>query len=223
MAKKAKNPSTQRYLDINEIKENAVILKDGTLRAVILVSSINFALKAEIEQNAIVSGYMELINSFEYPVQVVVQSRKLNMDHYLSRLSVLQREQKNELLKNQMQSYSDFIRQLVEIGEIMTKKFYMVIPYSPYAAKQKNFFIKLKEAFTPGDVINISRKNFDNYKNDLYLRVNQVIGSLNSLGLNAVALDTQSLIELYYNAYNPMTAATQPLEDINKLRIETNS
>lgn len=220
MAKKSTSPATHQYLDIAEIKEDVVIMKDGTLRAVVLVSSINFALKAEVEQSALIAGYMELINSFQYPVQVVIQSRRLNMDKYLTSISELERTQKNELLKTQMKSYREFVKQLLEIGEIMTKRFYMVIPFFPYEGKQKSFFSKLKEAFIPGEVIRISRKNFDEYKNELQIRTGQVLGSLNSLGLNAVVLDTQSLIELYYNAYNPTTSASQPLVDINKLGIE---
>lgn len=220
MAKKSTSPATHQYLDIAEIKEDVVVMKDGTLRAVVLVSSINFALKAEVEQNALIAGYMELINSFQYPVQVVIQSRRLNMDKYLTSISELERTQKNELLKTQMKSYREFVKQLLEIGEIMTKRFYMVIPFFPYEGKQKSFLSKLKEAFIPGEVIRISRKNFDEYKNELQIRTGQVLGSLNSLGLNAVVLDTQSLIELYYNAYNPTTSASEPLVDINKLGIE---
>lgn len=220
MAKKSTLPPTHQYLDIAEIREDVVVMKDGTLRAVVLVSSINFALKAEVEQNALIAGYMELINSFQYPVQVVIQSRKLNMDKYLSSIVELERTQKNELLKTQMKSYREFVKQLLEIGEIMTKRFYMVIPFFPYEGKQKGFFTKLKQAFIPGEVIRISRSNFDEYKNELQIRTGQVLGSLNSLGLNAVVLDTQSLIELYYNAYNPSTSAAEPLADINKLGIE---
>lgn len=213
---------SQKYLDISEIKENAVVLKDGTLRGVLLVSSINFALKSEVEQNALISGYMEMINSFEYPIQVVIQSRKLNLDRYMQNLQTLEKDQKNELLKAQMSSYRAFIRELLEIGQIMTKRFYVVVPYSPFSNKQKNFFQKFQEVFTPGKSIKVSKKYFEKYKNELDIRIGQVQGSLSSLGLNAVVLDTQSLIELYYNAYNPMTSAAQPLEDINKLRVESN-
>ena len=214
--------STQKYVDIAEIKEDVVVMKDGTLRAVILVSSINFALKGEDEQQALVSAYMDFINGFEFPFQIVIQSRKLNMERYLTNLALLEKDQKNELLKTQMGAYREYVKELIDIGDIMTKRFYIVLMFTPYSkGKKKSYFRKVRDVFTPGAVIKISKKSFEEYKTDLNIRTNQVAGSLKSMGLQAVALDTQSLIELYYNIYNPSEASTQPLEDINKLQVET--
>lgn len=213
-------PSTQKFLDIAEIREDVVLMNDGTMRAVMLVSSINFALKAETEQQALVSAYMDFLNSFAYPFQIIIQSRKLNLDKYLGKLLTLEKDQKNELLKAQMGAYRAYVKELIDIGDIMTKKFYVILPFSPYAAKKKNFFIKLKEVFTPGSVIKVSKKNFVDYKRELDIRVGQVLGSLNTMGLNAIRLDTQSLIEVYYNAYNPVSSASQPLEDVRELQVE---
>jgi len=164
---------------------------------------------------------MDFLNSFIYPFQIVIQSRKLNLEKYLGNLEVLEKEQKNQLLKEQMGSYRTYVKELIEIGDIMTKKFYVILPFSPYAAKKKNFFVKLKELFTPGSVIKVSKKSFIDYKRELDIRVGQVLGSLNTMGLNAVRLDTQSLIEVYYNAYNPVSSASQPLEDIRELQVES--
>jgi hypothetical protein len=214
-------PSTQKYIDIAEIKEDVVVMKDGTLRAVLLVSSINFALKAQEEQDALIAGYMDFLNSFKYPFQIVIQSRKLNMDQYLGSLRVLEKNQTNELLKGQMASYREYVRELVEIGEIMTKRFFVVVPYSPGTedGKRKSWFQKFQEVFTPGQVIKISRKSFEEYSRELGIRVDQVIGQLGSMGLQSVRLDTQSLIELYYNAYNPSTSESQQLGDLNEIQI----
>lgn len=214
-------PNTQKYLQISEIKENVVILKDGSLRAVILVSSINFALKSSDEQQALVAGYIDFINSFKDPFQIVIQSRKLNMDKYLTNLKVLENDQKNELLKAQMSSYRQYIQELVDLGDIMTKRFYVVVTYSPDPGETKTFFQRLNQVIRPGALIKLSQSNFDKQKHELDIRVSQVGGQLASMGLKAVQLDTQSLIELYYSIYNPTTAANQPLEDINDVRMET--
>jgi hypothetical protein len=130
--------AAQRYLDIAEIREDLVILKDGTLRAVLLVSSINFALKSMDEQNAIVQGYMQFLNGIDFPIQVVIQSRKMNIDNYLRQLRENEKTQQNDLLKGQIRDYTEFIQQLVKIGDIMQKRFYVVIPYNPSAMVNGN-------------------------------------------------------------------------------------
>lgn len=213
--------STQRYLDIAEIKEDTVVLKDGTIRAVVLVSSINFALKSEDEQNALISAYMDFLNAFDFPFQIVIQSRKLDIAGYIQQLRDQSRTQPNELLKIQIQSYVKYIQELVELGEIMTKRFFVVIPYAPGGSKRKGFWERFQEVFTPGSVIRLRRKVFLDYKKELDLRVGHISGMLEGMGLKTVRLDTQSLIELYYNVYNPKTSARQPLADVTQLQVET--
>lgn len=212
--------STQKYLDIAEIKEDTVVLKDGTLRAVIICSSINFALKSEDEQKALISGYMQFINALRHPLQIVIQSRKLDVDNYMRRLIEAQKKQTNDLLKMQITSYIDYIRELIEIGEIMTKKFFIVVPYNPLGDKTKNFWTRLKELFTPGTSISLRKEKFNKYKEDLNLRISNIQNGLRSMGLDTAVLDTQGLIELYYNVYNPKTSENQRLKDVDKLRIE---
>lgn len=212
--------STQRYLDIAEIKEDCVVLKDGTLRSVILVSSINFALKSEEEQEALISGYVGFLNSLEFPLQITIQSRKLNIDHYMEELESLRKAQGNELLKMQMADYIFYIKDLIEMGEIMTKRFYVVVPYSPFSAKQKGFFARLFEVFSSAMIVKLKRERFEKYKEDLFKRVDSVAGGLKSMGLNSKPLDTQSLVELYYNAYNPRIAEQEKMEETEKLKLE---
>ncbi len=213
-------PSTQKYLDIAEIREDTILLKDGTLRAVILCSSVNFALKSDDEQKALISGYMEFLNALEHPLQIVIQSRRLDIDNYLRRLRDAQKKQTNELLRMQIIGYIDYINELVEIGEIMTKRFFIVVPFNPLGSKSKNFFDRLKEAFSPGKLIKIKRERFLEYKQELGLIVSNIEANLKGMGLDTVVLDTQGLIELLYNAYNPKTSQNQRLKDISQLGIE---
>src|SRR3989344_5732169 len=140
--------STQQYLDIAEIKEDTVVLNDGTLRAVLLVSSINFSLKSEDEQNAIISSYISFLNFLEFPLQIVIQSRKLDIDSYLLRLKKIEKEQTNELLRMQTTEYRQYISELVEIGDIMTKRFYVVVPYDPLSDRQKSWIKRFFGLFT---------------------------------------------------------------------------
>jgi len=212
----------QRYLDIAEIRDDMVILKDGTLRAVLLVSSVNFALKSVDEQNAIVQAYMQFLNGLDFPIQVVIQSRKMNIDHYLTQLSDSEKILTNELLKKQIRDYRDFVKQLVEMGDIMQKRFYIVVPLNPATANvgQKGFFTRLGEILTPSVAIHLTEQRFQKLKFDLSLRVNQILGGLSSMSLNAVQLDTQSLIELYYTVYNPELFENQRMTETARLQLE---
>jgi len=219
IAKKS-GASAQQHLDIAEIRDDCVIMKDGTLRAVILVSSINFALKTEAEQNAIIYGYMNFLNAFDFPMQIVIQSRKLDISGYLERLNNSEKEQTNELLKMQIAGYRRYVAELVELGDIMTKKFFVVIPYNPTTDKRKGFFGRLRELFQVARIIRVKEATLQNYKQELFMRVNHVSSLLGGLGLSTVALDTQSLIELYYNIYNPDVSSKQKLADISQLRVE---
>jgi hypothetical protein len=221
LAKGKPGPSTVRFLDIAEIRDDTVVLKDGTLRAVLLVSSVNFALKSEDEQEAIISAYVSFLNSLEHPIEIVIQSRKLNIDGYLSDLASKEREQANDLLRAQISDYRAFIKDLVDMGEIMNKRFYIIVPYDPFTAKRKSFWSRLTEIVSPGVAIKLREKQFQDRRAGLDLRVSRILGGIQSMGLSAAALNTQTLIELYYSVYNPSSAETQKLADVNKLQIET--
>ena len=220
LAKGKISTSTQKFLDIAEIRDDIVVLKDGTLRAVLLVSSINFALKSEDEQNATISAYVSFLNSFEFPLQIVVQSRKLNIDGYLDTLEKVGQEQTNELLRIQTAEYREYIKELVSLGQIMSKKFYVVVPYDPLTDKRKGFWGRMREVLSPVAVVNLARGRFIARRKDLLTRVDLLRSSLNSVGLNSVMLNTQSLIELYYNTYNPVVSQQQKLADIDDLQVE---
>ena len=222
-------PSTKQYLDIAEIREDVVIMKDGTVRAVLLASSINFALKSEEEQNAIISGYVQFLNGLDFPLQVIIQSRRLNIEKYLDKLKDQEKKQANELLKMQIADYRQFVGELISLGDIMSKKFYVVIGYPDAnvdirrALKASTgFFTGLADLFggtkTPHIVINES--TLQNAKTELTNRIQACMQGLLQCGVQSVPLDTQELIELYYDAYNPDTATRQQLTNADDLTAE---
>ncbi len=219
LARKKIRASTQQYLDIFEIKEDVVVMRDGTLRAVVLVSSINFALKSEEEQDAIISAYISFLNNITFPIQMVIQSRELNIDAYLSMLEERQKVQTNELLKIQTNEYIHYIAELVSMSKIMNKRFYVVVPYNPLADKEKKISSRFLDVLRPATIIKMKEEKFLRHKMELNRLIENVMGGLTSIGLQSVQLDTQGLIELYYNSYNPGTSSSQKMTDVSKLRI----
>lgn len=215
-----KTASTQKHLIISEIRDNCVIMKDGTLRAVLLTSSVNFALKSEDEQNAIVGGYVSFLNSLEAPIQILVQSRKLDLERYLESIKEMEVKQTNELLKLQTAEYRQYITQLVELGDIMTKRFYIVVSYNPDSDGLRSFWSRVGDVMSPAKIIGLSHKQFIKYHKELFVRVDKVLGGLSGMGLRASILDTQSLIELYYNTYNQSIAKREKMVDVGKLNLE---
>lgn len=212
--------STQKYLDIASVQQDMVILNDGTVRAVLLVSSINFDLKSEDEQQAIISAYVGFLNTLIYPLQVVIQSRPLNIDEYLERLKAQEKEHSNELLRMQIADYRQFITELLTLEKIMSKKFFVIVPYSEVGNTKKSFTKRIGAIFSTAKIVKLSRKKFEEVAKELDQNCNAIQAGLQSLGLNAQRLDTQALVELYYNSYNPDLFQKQPLENINKLNIE---
>ena len=214
-------PATQSHLVISEIKEDCVILKNGGLRAVLLVSSLNFGLKSQPEQDSIIMAYRDFLNSIhDWPIQILIQSRIIDISGYLNNLNNKLREQTNELLRVQMQDYINYIKELVEIGQITTKRFYVVIPYDITADNKRNFFSRLSGLWSNSASVTLSRKTFEKYREDLSKRVTYIMSGLQSLGLNSAQLNTQSLIELFYNSYNPETSQQEKMVGVEKLRLE---
>lgn len=211
--------STQQHLDIAEIKKDTLVMKDGSVRAVLLVSSINFALKDEDEQQAIISSYVSFLNNIDFPLQIAIQSREFNIDNYINDLKQKEKEQTNELLKTQTGEYIQYVQELISMGNIMKKKFYVVIPYNPLSDEHKGFFQSLMDAFKPASIVKLKEKKFDQYKEALDRRVESVTSGLASSNLSSARLDTQGLIELFYNTYNPDTSNNQKLTDVNNLRV----
>lgn len=212
--------STLDILEIADIRDNTIILKDGTVRAVLMISSVNFALKNSDEQEAIISGYYSFLNSLTYPVQIVIQSRNLDIDEYLLKLDKLAKQQTNELLRMQTLDYLQFVNELLELQSIMTKKFFMIIPYSTLSNTKKSFFSKTSGLFSAAKSIRMKKKFFEEYKEQLFRRAAQIQEGLSSMNLQSVILDTASLVELYYNSYNPSIYKNEKLNDIANVKID---
>ncbi len=218
----ASKPATQTYLPIAEIKDGVVILKDGTLRSVLMVSSINFSLKSDDEQEALISAYVGFLNSIDFPLQIQIQSRRLQIKPYLDRLLETEKSQSNELLRIQIADYRSFVEQLVEMGQIVTKRFYVIIPYDPMSNRKKSFWARFKEVIKPALTVRLKEERFKQRKGDLDSRVRQVAGGLQSVGLEIAELGTQALIELYYATYNPDISFSEGLGAVEQLQIENN-
>lgn len=218
--KKNAIPSTQRHIPFLEIKSDTMVMKDGTLRAILMVSSINFALKNEDEQNAIVAAYVSFLNSLEHPLQIVIQSRELFIKPYLERLAEKEKTQTNELLRIQMADYRLFIGELVDLGEIMSKQFFVIVPYDPLSNKKRSFWSRLSEVVNPAVTVKLKEERFMKRKYDLDQRVRQIESGLRSMGLETVQLDTQSLIELFYSTFNPDISFSEHLPRLEQMQVE---
>lgn len=218
--KKKRIPAAQHTLLIAEIKNDTLVMKDGTLRAVLLVSSINFALKNEDEQNAIISAYVSFLNGLDHPLQIIIQSRRLYIKPYIDKLIKQEHEQTNELLRTQIADYRSFVNELVGLGEIMSKQFYVVVPYDPLSNKQKSFWARLNEIVNPVKGVKLKGDRFTKRKYDLDMRVREIESGLSSMGLTIARLDTQALIELYYSTYNPDIALVEHLPVLSDIRVE---
>ncbi|MDO8443730.1 MAG: hypothetical protein Q7S78_01985 [Candidatus Azambacteria bacterium] len=200
-----KGPATQDFVDIEKIKDDIVILKDGGLRAVLMCGSRNLELESIDSQNAIISVYADFLNSFDWPLQIVVHSRKLDINPYLASLEEKLKVQDNELLKIQTAEYIAFVRSFVTLSDIMIKRFYTVIPFDPIESKGGEPLEKIGSLIKIGKqkTSELSEEKFQEYKNQLLQRTEHIILSLAHVGIKAAMLRTEELIELYYNLYNP--------------------
>lgn len=195
------NP-TQNFIKISEIRDDTIIMQDGTLRSVLTVSSTNFDLKSEEEQNALIYAYQRFLNSLEFHVQILLQSRKMDIADYTSKLKGMMDRQTNELLRMQTGEYIEFINRLVESANVMNKNFYVIVPYemtvNPVGG---GFFSRI---FGTGKTQQISsrEKAYLEYRKQLDERTSSVAANLSSSGLRVVRLNTDQLIELVYNSYN---------------------
>lgn len=217
----ARAAATKRFLDIAEIRDGVVIMKDGTLRRVLLVSSINFFLKNPEEQEAIIAAYVQFLNSLESPIQIVVQARKLNIDGYMMQLKEQEEKQTSSLMKNQISEYRDFLKQLIDYGDIMDRRFFVVVPYDPLGKRTKGFWQRLSELMSPGKAMQLKEEQYEKRVYELQLLVDRVTAGLAQMGLEVSPLDTQTLIELYYQTYNPSVSANEKISDINAVQVES--
>lgn len=208
--------STQSNIPIAGIKDGIVILHDGQYRIVLEITAINFELKSEQEQNSIIFQYQSFVNSLHFPIQVVIQSKKLDLSPYLKKIKDLAKKQTNELLQIQTSDYADFIEQLINLANIMKKRFYVSVGYQPIIANSGllDKFFKKNDSSTK---LKISENDYNNYSKELRQRAQTVAQGLGSMGLHCRQLNTQEIIELFYEIYNPEIASKERLTDSNEV------
>jgi len=196
--------STQQFLEMEQIKEGMVVLRNKSLRGVIMVSSLNFALKSEGEQEAIIYQFQNFLNSLDFSLEIVVQSRRLNITGYLDKLKELEKTQDNELLKIQTAEYQKFVRDLIAGNSIMSKNFFVVVPFTlieiPGMKTTQGLFKKPEAATVP------SEEQFQRAKSQLWQRMEFVSLGLRRAGLQVAPLNTPELIELFWSSYHPEEA-----------------
>ena len=203
--------STQAHIPIAEIANGCVILKDGSLRMVALVSSINFDLKSEKEQDALTIGYQNFLNSLTFPIQIVMQSRQINLSPYLKKLETRQAEVTNELIATEITDYKEFLEKLISVANIMTKKFFVVIPYDPPILKKESLVAQFLQGIGR-QVTRVEVSDFEESYKELVQRTQLIVNGLAALELRAVQLNTRELIELFYATYNPEVSMREELK-----------
>lgn len=205
MATSSADKSTQSIVPIKEVRDGIIVLKDGSMRALLMTSSINFTLKSQDEQNAIIFQFQQFLNSLNFSVQIFIQSRRLDIRPYLATLESREKEQINDLMRIQTKEYIEFIRTFTDRSNIMTKSFYIVVPYTPptLSVQQKkvtNPFAKkkTKEQMTASDQV-----DFDEARTQLEQRIAVVQQGIVRAGIRAVQLGTEESIEVFYRLFNP--------------------
>ncbi len=197
-----KSQTTQEFVPIKEIRDGVIILKNGDMRSVVLASSLNFALKSSDEQNAILSQFQNFLNSLEFPIQIFIQSKKLDIRPYIALLEGRYKEQITELMKIQVREYIEFIKTFVENTNIMSKSFFLVIPYDPpIITTSKNpisSILPKKNTNTESE-----EEQFRSYRSQLEQRVSVVEQGLVRCGIRAAELGTEEVVELFYKLFNP--------------------
>ena len=218
--------STQEFLDFEEIREGTIVLKNRAIRGILLVSSTNFALKSQEEQDAVIYQFQNFLNSLDFSLQIVVQSRRLNITGYIDRLAELAQNQTNELLRYQTQEYKKFVEGLIAGGSILVKNFFAVVPFTlmealPGGESGKNAF-KTK----PKVVGKLSDSEFDRMKIQLWQRMEFVAVGLRRMGLHVAPLSSEELVELLWTWYHPDEAEVGyypeiPPELLGQQKLET--
>lgn len=226
-AAKASNPnSTQNTLQIAEIRDGIVIMSDGSFRSVIMVKSINFDLMSPQEREGVEFSYQNFLNSLYFPIQILIRSQKVDLRPYIEKLDKIRSEHDNMLLAVLMEDYIGFMSNIAMSTNIMDKRFYVVVPFIPAGLDaqkaveaSKNFLSNLVGAFSSGKEqhVVINEADLEAAKTELRNRVQASLAGLLQCGIQGLPLDTQELIELYYDAYNPDTATRQQLKNFNDL------
>jgi hypothetical protein len=193
----ANSKAAQDFVPIKEIRDGVVILKDGSMRSLIMVSSLNFALKSPDEQQAIIMQFQNFLNSLDFSIQISLQSRELDIRPYIALLEGRYKDELGDLMKIQIKEYIQFIKSFVESSDIMTKTFFVVVPFSPTVL---NSGLGVSKKDSTGKV---KADNFEENRLQLEQRMGVVQQGLTRCGLRSVQLGTEEIVELYYKIFNP--------------------
>jgi type IV secretory pathway VirB4 component len=222
-------------VEIERIEGNVVLMKDNSMKQVVMVGGVNFALKSELEQNIITKGYQNLLNGIDFPLQIVIHSRKVNVDKYIEGLLARKDVEESPLLRNQIDEYAEFIKGFVQKNAIMEKTFLVVVPFYPKsalvggkAAGAFSFLSALTGSKKPASKMAAAAKpvgkdgrppmdanterDFKESVEQLEQRTGQIMSGLAGIGLEATVLENDELIELFYNFYNPQTVERENLK-----------
>lgn len=220
------NPnSTQNTLQIAEVRDGIAIMSDGSFRSVVMVKSINFDLMSPEEREAVEFSYQGFLNSLYFEIQIFIRSQRVDLRPYIERLDKIRSEHDNMLLALLMEDYIGFVSDISAQTNIMDKRFYVVIPYfasdvsvQKALSQSKNFFSGLSGIFNNKEHhVTVNEQDLNKAKDELRNRVQAVLGGLQQCGIQGLPLDTQELIELFYDSYNPDTATRQQLKNFNAL------
>ena len=193
--------ATKQFVPVKEIRNGTIILKDGGYRGVLICSSINFGLKSADEQHAITLGFQNFLNTLDFSIQIVINSRKMDLRPYLALLEEKAPEQKTELMRIQLHEYVEFVRSFTDQANIMTKSFYIVVPYSPHISAVDSLNFLKRENATEKRAS--AETSFEEDRAQLEQRLSLVAGGLSGTGVRAVPLGTEEIIELLYRSFNP--------------------
>lgn len=193
--------ATQQFVPVKEIRSGTIILKDGGYRGVLICSSINFGLKSADEQHAITLGFQNFLNTLDFSIQIVVNSRKMDLRPYLALLEEKAPDQKTELMRIQLREYIEFVRSFADRANIMTKSFYIVVPYAAHVSATRTLSFLRRESIAVKNTE--AQTSFEEDRAQLEQRLSLVIGGLAGTGVRAVPLGTEEVIELLYRSFNP--------------------
>lgn len=217
--KKAAVKSTQSFLRLAEIKSDTVVMDDGTLRGIVGVSSTNFDLKSQDEQNSIIYNFQRFLNSLDFSIQILMQSRKMEVGTYLEKLRRMAERQTNELLRVQTSEYVEFIERLIDNASVMNKNFYIVVPLGETVTPSPaGFFSRVLGNGKAKEVTERIAK-FEKAKEKLDTRVVSLVANLSGIGIRGQRLKTEEIIQLYYNSYNFESAPTLDASQLGEMKI----
>lgn len=224
-----KDATTQRYLPFSEIRDNCMIMKDGSSRMVLKVYAVNFNLKSEEEQDSIIIGYQRFLNSLRFPIQIIVRSLKVDIEGYLMKLKTLALKQKNTLLQEQTYRYVDFLTNLIDMAQIMKKDFYIVVPYDTdedrsvrdkgIAGVFRTFWAAITSEETVSSIRD-KRRRADYMRKGNIERLSTIKTSLEGIGIKSDELKKDDLIKLLIGYYNPKVNGEVKIKDMNTVNVE---